>query len=96
MATTEPGEAGLCSLAEALKTNETLEELHLEDVEISDEARAKLTEMLAANHKVTITGMTNAQLGNEFSMLKYACISHNHVASLQMHIHNSLASSNTL
>ena len=57
LATTEPSEEGLCSLAEALKTNKTLEELHLEDISIPDGARAKLTEMLAANHKVTITGV---------------------------------------
>ena len=57
MAAMEPGEEGLCSLAEALKTNETLEELHLENTTIPDAARAKLSEMLAANHKVTITGV---------------------------------------
>jgi hypothetical protein len=53
----DPGEEGLVSLAEALKTNDTLVELDLEDTIITDGARAKLIEMLVVNHKITITGV---------------------------------------
>ena len=56
LASMEPGDEGLASIVEALKQNNTLEELDLEGVTVTDEARTQLTEMLTVNHKVTITG----------------------------------------
>ena len=57
LASMAPGDDGLAALAEGLGANTALEELDLEEVEVSDASRAALTKLLEANKKVAITGV---------------------------------------
>ena len=57
LASMAPGDDGLSALADGLSANAALEELDLEEVEVSDASRAALTKLLEANKKVAITGV---------------------------------------